>query len=406
MTENNKKVFLVGGSRTPIGTFGKSLRTVPVDKLASHSMTHAIRRAGVPAGRLDGIILGHGYQTSYTPNTARVSALDANLPATVPAMTVQRQCGSGMEAINLASEKILLGKADLMLAGGAESMSTIPYLLPGNLRWEGFISRWFKVAQKGPRPTFFALADNGLAPLKLLNDTKTVAMAKTAQRLAETYGISREAADEYALRSQVLANKAITDGRFQIEIDPILVSGRGFFSKDEHPRESSLEALSNLPPALGTRQITAGNASGLNDGACMVVVASERAVKEFSLKPLAVLVDWAVAGVDPDQMGLGPVAAITKLLNQTGLTLADIDLIEINEAFAHQYLTCEKLLGLDRSKVNVNGGAIALGHPIGMSGARLPLTLSYELAKRGLKRGIASLCIGGGMGIATLIELP
>ncbi len=406
MSENFKKVFLVGGSRTPIGSFGKSLRSVPVDKLASHSMTHALRRAGVPAGSLDGIILGHGYQTSYTPNTARVASLGANLPATVPAMTVQRQCGSGMEAINVASAQIMLGKADLMLAGGAESMSTVPYLIPGNLRWEGFIAKWFKIARLGPRPTPFALADNGLAPLKLLNDTKTVAMAKTAQRLAETYGISREAADEYAQRSQELANKAVKSGRFDMEIDPILVSGRGFFARDEHPRESTLEGLKGLKPVLGTRQVTAGNSSGINDGACLVVLASERAVAEYGLKPLSVMVDWAVAGVDPDQMGLGPVAAITKLLNQTGLTLADIDLIEINEAFAHQYLACEKLLGLDRSKVNVNGGAIALGHPIGMSGARLPLTLTYELAKRGLKRGIASLCIGGGMGIATLIELP
>lgn len=406
MSDKKNKVFLVSGSRTPIGSFGKSLQKVPVEKLASHSMTHAVRRAGIDAGRLGGVILGHGYQSSYAPNTARVAALDANLPATVPAMTVQRQCGSGMEAINLASEKIMLGKADLMLAGGAESMSLIPYMIPGELRWTGLISKYVKMARLGPRPTPFALADNGLAPLKLLNDTKTVAMAKTAQRLAETYGISREAADEYALRSQLLANEAITSGRFDIEIDPIAVGSRGFFKRDEHARKTSPEALAKLKPVLGTRQVTAGNSSGINDGACMVVLASENAVNELGLEPLAVLVDHAVAGVDPDQMGLGPVAAITKLLDDNGLTLADIDLIELNEAFAAQYLACEKLLGLDRNKVNVNGGAIALGHPIGMSGARLPLTLAYELKKRGLKRGIASLCIGGGMGIATLIELP
>jgi len=406
MSDKKNKVFLVSGSRTPIGSFGKSLRSVPVDKLASHSMTHAIRRAGIDAGRLGGVILGHGYQTSYTPNTARVASLDANLPATVPGVTVQRQCGSGMEAINMASEKIMLGKADLMLAGGAESMSTIPYLIPGDLRWNGWIAKYVKIARLGPRPTPFVLADNGLAPLKLINDTKTVAMAKTAQRLAETYGISREAADEYALRSQLLANEAIASGRFDLEIDPIAVGSRGFFSRDEHARNTSKEALAKLGPVLGTRQVTAGNSSGINDGACMVVLASEKAVNELGLSPLAVLVDHAVAGVDPDQMGLGPVAAITKLLDDNGLTLDDIDLIELNEAFAAQYLACEKLLGLDRNKVNVNGGAIALGHPIGMSGARLPLTLAYELKKRGLKRGIASLCIGGGMGIATLIELP
>ncbi len=406
MSSKKNKVFLVAGSRTPIGSFGKSLRAVPVDTLATHSMTHAIRRAGIDAGRLDGIILGHGYQSSYTPNTARVAGLAANIPATVPAVTVQRQCGSGMEAINGAMDKIMLGKADLMLAGGAESMSTIPYLLPGDLRWNGFISKWFKIAKMGPRPTPFALADNGIAPLKLINDTKTVAMAKTAQRLAETYNISRAEADEYALRSQNLAGAAIASGRFDEEIDPIAVGSRGYFSRDEHARKSSAEGLAKLGPVLGTRQITAGNSSGLNDGACAVILASEKAVAEQGLNVMAELVDYAVAGVDPEQMGLGPVAAITKLLEQNNLTLADIDLIEINEAFAAQYLACEKLLGLDRNKVNVNGGAIALGHPIGMSGARLPLTLAIELKKRGLKRGIASLCIGGGMGIATLIELP
>jgi acetyl-CoA C-acetyltransferase len=405
MSSNKNKVFLVSGSRTPIGSFGKSLRTVPVDKLASHSMTHAIRRAGIDAGRLDGIVLGHGYQTSYTPNTARVASLAANIPATVPGVTVQRQCGSGMEAINIAMDRIMLGKADLMLAGGAESMSLIPYLLPGDLRWNGLVSKYVKFAKMGPRPTAFALADNGLAPTALIHDTKTVAMAKTAQRLAETYNISRQEADEYALRSQALANEAISSGRFDLEIDPIAVGSRGFFSRDEHARKTSKEALAKLGPVLGTRQITAGNASGLNDGACMVVLASQQSVDELGLEVLAELVDHAVVGVDPEQMGLGPVAAITKLLAANNLTLADIDLIEINEAFAAQYLACEKLLGLDRNKVNVNGGAIALGHPIGMSGARLPLTLAHELKKRGLKRGIASLCIGGGMGIATLIEL-
>ncbi len=404
MSDNKKKVFLVSGSRTPIGSFGKSLRSVPVDKLASHTMMHAVRRAGINPGHLDGIIFGHGYQTSYTPNTARVAGLDAGLHK--HAMTVQRQCGSGMEAMNIGMAMIMLGKADIMLVGGAESMSTIPYLIPGENRWKGLIAKYIKMARLGPRPTFFALADNGLAPLKLLKDTKTVAMALTAQRLAETYGISREAADEYALRSQTLANKAVSEGRFDIEIDPIQVAGRGFFSRDEHPRKTSAESLAGLKPVLGTRQITAGNSSGINDGSCALIIASEKAVKEHNLTPLAVLVDWAVVDVDPDQMGIGPVAAITKLLKENGLTLADIDLFEINEAFAHQYLACEKLLGLDRSKVNVNGGAVALGHPIAMSGARLPLTLAHELKRRGLKRGIASLCIGGGMGIATLIELP
>lgn len=402
--KNTKKVFVVNGSRTPIGSFGRSLRTVSVDKLAAHAMINAARRSNVDPGKIEQIIMGHGYQSSYTPNTARVAALLAGFPATTPAMTVQRQCGSGMEAINDAMALIKLGHADIMMAGGAESMSTIPYLIPGEKRWNGLIAKYVKIAKLGPRPTPFVLADNGLAPMKLLKDTKTVAMALTAQRLADTYGISRQAADEFALRSQVLAAKAIADGRFDLEIDPIQVGSRGFFSRDEHPRKTSAEALARLSGVLGTKDITAGNASGINDGACMVVLASELGVTANNLEPLAELVDWAVVGVDPDQMGLGPVAAITKLLARNNLTLKDIDLIELNEAFAAQYLACEKLLGLDREKVNVNGGAIALGHPIAVSGARLVLTLAHELRKRGLKRGIASLCIGGGMGIATLVE--
>ncbi len=405
MSNQKNKVFLVDGSRTPIGSFGRSLRSVPVDHLASHAMTNAVRRTGVDAGKIDQIILGHGYQTSYTPNTARVAALAAGFPASIPALTVQRQCGSGMEAINLASEKIQLGRADLVLAGGAESMSTIPYLIPGEKRWNGIVAKYVKMARLGPRPTPFVLADNGLAPLKLIKDTKTVYMAATAQRLADKYGISRAAADEYALRSQQLAANAVKTGRFAIEIDPFQVKGRGFFAADEHPRKTSLEALAGLKGVLGMRDITAGNSSGINDGACMVTVASEKAVAEYGLKPLAELVDWAVVGTDPDEMGLGPVGAINKVLAQNGLKIGDIDLIEINEAFAAQYLACEKLLGLNRTKVNVNGGAIALGHPIAMSGARLVLTLAHELKIRGLKRGIASLCIGGGMGVATLIEL-
>lgn len=401
---HDKRVWLVIGSRTPIGSFGRSLKSVNIDKLAAHAMTEAIRRAGIAPNAYDGIILGHGYQTSYTPNTARYAALNAGLPASIPALTVQRQCGSGMEAAHLAANEIRLGNADLTPAGGAESMSTIPYMLPGKLRWNGPIAKNMKIVRMGPRPVLFALADNGLAPTALIWDMKSVYMSGTAQRLADTYEISREAADEYSLRSQQLANKAVKGGRFDREIDPIQVPGKGFFSRDEHPRETSLSKLAALSPVLKTRQITAGNSSGINDGACALILASAKKVEEIGLNPLAVLVDEVVAGVDPEQMGLGPVAAINKLLEKNKLTLRDIDLIEINEAFAAQYLACEKLLGLNREIVNVNGGAIALGHPIGMSGARLILTLAYELKERHLKRGIAALCIGGGMGIAALIE--
>jgi acetyl-CoA C-acetyltransferase len=397
-----RKVCLINGSRTPIGTFGRSLSRLSVDKLAEHAMVNAVRKAGVNPNDIDGIILGHGYQSAYTPNTARFAALKAGLPASIPAMTVQRQCGSGMEAVDLAAKEIMLGNGDVYLAGGVESMSTVPYLLPGGMRFKGFQA---KNSKFGPRLVVGNMADDGLVPMCLLWDTKTTHMAGTAQRLADTYDISREAADEFSYQSHMRAVEAVKSGRFDVEVDPIEVPGRGFFAKDEHPRAgTTMEKLSSLKPVLKTRTVTAGNSSGINDGACAVILASEDRAKELGLDPLAYVIDSAVAGVDPEQMGLGPVVAIEKLLKRNKLTVNDIDLFEINEAFAAQYLACEKLLGLDRSKVNVNGGAIALGHPIGMSGARLMLTLAHELRRRGLKRGIASLCIGGGMGIATLIE--
>ncbi|HEY9774439.1 MAG TPA: thiolase family protein [Planktothrix sp.] len=452
MTSGKKKVWLVNGSRTPIGSFGKSLRGVTVDKLLRHVLKHSMRRANVKPTQIDEVVVGHGFQSGYTPNTARHAWLEEGLPPTVPGMTVSRQCGSGMEALAVATDKIREGHGDIMIAGGCESMSTVPYMHPGKLRWDNwqnFVEKKLGIPRMGPRINsaakpaligvvtlllgiiagffyypvalaFFAAtlisagltvfglynekADNGIAPLSLLKDMKTVNMSATAQRVADQFDISRQAQDEYALLSQQRANAATKSGRFALEIDPIEVPNRGFFSKDEHPRETSLEKLSKLRGVLGNRSITAGNSSGINDGACALVLASDDKVKELGLEPLAEIVDTAVAGVDPNTMGLGPVAAINKLLERNGLTIADVDLIEINEAFAAQYLGCEKLLGLDREKVNVNGGAIALGHPIGMSGARVALTLAHELKLRGKKRGIAALCIGGGMGIATLIE--
>jgi acetyl-CoA C-acetyltransferase len=400
---SGRRVCLINGSRTPIGTFGKSLSRVTVDKLAEHALVNAIKKTAVDPNQLDGIILGHGYQSAYTPNTARFAALNAGLPASIPAMTVQRQCGSGMEALNLAAKEILLNNGEIFLAGGVESMSTVPYILPGTMRWEGYQ----KKNKFGPRVVLgMPLAQDGLVPLNLLNDTRSVNMAATAQRLADTYNVSRKEQDEYAYTSHMRAANALKDGRFKMEVDPIEVPGRGFFSQDEHPRaNTTLEKLGELRPARKSlRSITAGNSSGINDGACAVILACEGKAEELGLEPLAYMVDSVVTGLDPEQMGLGPVAAIEKLLKRNNLEIKDIDLFEINEAFAAQYLACEKLLGLDREKVNVNGGAIALGHPIGMSGARLPLTLAHELRRRGLKRGIASLCIGGGMGIATLIE--
>jgi acetyl-CoA acetyltransferase family protein len=396
-----RKVALLAGSRTPIGSFGRSLRKTRVDKLAEHAMRHAMRRAGVQPGQVSGVILGHAYQSSLTPNTARHTWVKAGWPSHVPGYTIQIQCGSGMKAVNEAMDQIFLGNGDLFVAGGAESMSTIPYLVRGELRFEGKFASKFKF---GPRP-HIGLIDDGMVPRELLWDTDSTFMSATAQRVADTYGITRQEMDEYSLRSQQLAAAAIASGRFDLEIDPIQ-TGNSFFSKDEHPRKTSLDKLAALGPVLKQRDITAGNSSGINDGACALVLASEQFVEKSGAKPLAYLIDHAVAGVDQGQMGIGPVEAIKKLLERNNLTIADIDLFEINEAFAAQYLGCEKLLGLDRSKVNVNGGAIALGHPIAMSGARVILTLAQELKLRGKKRGIASLCIGGGMGIATLIENP
>jgi acetyl-CoA C-acetyltransferase len=399
--KGDKKVVLLGGSRTAIGVFGKSLKRVRVDKLAEHVLRHSMRRAGINPAVVDGVVLGHGFQSSLTPNLARFSWINAGFPASTPAWTVQMQCASGMKAVNDAMDQIWLGNGDVYVAGGAESMSTIPYLVSGEQRFDGMLASKFKF---GPRP-HVGLIEDGLVPRPLLWDTKTTFMAATAQRLADTYGITRQAADEYSLRSQMLAADAIKRGRFALEIDPIQ-TGRGFFSIDEHPRKTSLDKLAGLGPVLKQRDITAGNSSGINDGGCALVLCSDDKAAALGVTPLAVLVDHCSAGLDPEQMGIGPVEAINKLLRRNNLTLADIDIIEINEAFAAQYLACEKLLGLDRSKVNVNGGAIALGHPIAMSGARVILTLAHEMKLRGLKRGIASLCVGGGMGIATLLELP
>ncbi len=398
-----QKAWLLAGLRTAIGSFKKTLRNIPVEKLAEEAIAACVRRSQISSEEIDGLVLGHGYQSSYAPNTARCAALAAGLPASVPAMTVQRQCGSGMEAVSIVMKDIALHNGELYLAGGAESMSGVPYLLPANLRFKGPLAKHFPF---GPRPVIGKLADDGLVPTPLLWDPKTTHMAATAQRLADTYGIKRSEADEYSLRSQELAAKARRSGRFEREIEPIVLKGKGLFAQDEHIRENtSLEKLASLKGVLKTKDITAGNSSGINDGACMLALCSDHYLKKHGLKPLAELHDSVVVGLDPEQMGLGPVFAIAKLLERNSLELKDIDLFEINEAFAAQYLACEKLLGLEREKVNVNGGAIALGHPIGMSGARLILTLAHELKERNLRYGIASLCVGGGMGVATLVEV-
>lgn len=441
-----RKTVLVDGSRTPIADFGRSLKREPVNKLAEHVVRHAMRRARVQPGQVDGLILGHAFQSSFTPNTARFVWLEAGFPHTTLGDTVQIQCGSGMKAVNDAMDQIRLGYGNLYVAGGAESMSTIPYLVDGRLRFDSqqskpfknfatefkrgfmpkvvdFVSRRFDhgllanfwnrrmmglLGKFGPRP-FIGVVEDGLMPVRNLWDARTTHMSGTAERLWQTYGITREQMDEYSLRSQERATAAIKSGRFALEIDAIQTE-RGFFSQDEHPRSTSMEQLGKLKGANRTKNITAGNASGINDGACALVVASDEYARAHGLTPLATLVDHVRVAVDPEQMGIGPVEAIRKLLLRNGLTIADIDLFEVNEAFAAQYLTCEKLLQLDRQKVNINGGAIALGHPIAMSGARIILTLAHSLRALAAEKkrkvlGVASLCIGGGMGIATLVEV-
>ncbi len=398
-----QEVVIVSGLRTPIGGYGKALKKIQIDSLVGNLIDALLRKSNINNQYIDSLYLGHGYQNSFYPNTARCAILKSALPVTVPGVTIQRQCASGLEAINLAVKELQLNNASIIIAGGAESLSTVPYLLPADMRFSGFFAKYIKF---GPRPIIFKLANDGLAPTKLVWDLKTVYMAGTAQRLMDTFNITRYQADEYALRSQVLALAAQKSLRFNQEIEPVLLPNRGFMLKDEHPRQTSLEKLSALKPVLKTQAITAGNSSGINDGACLVLLAQKTIANEMNLNILATYVDSCVVALDPYQMGLGPVFAIKKLLSKQNLNIADIDLWEINEAFAVQYLACEKLLNLDRSKVNVNGGAIALGHPIGMSGARLLLTLAIELKLKNLKYGVAALCVGGGMGIATLIKNP
>ena len=320
-------------------------------------------------------------------------ALKAGLPVTVPALTVNRLCGSGIEAAVQAAHQILLDEAEVVLTGGMESMSQAPHVIRG-------LRNGLRLGQGQLEDTLWSA---------LLDTHCGCTMAATAENCAAKYGVTREAQDEYAVRSQQLAARAWAEGRFADEVVPVELKtrkGTDVFAQDDHLRpETTMEVLAKLPTAFSKNGcVTAGNASGIVDGGAALVLASERAVRAHELTPLARLTAWATVGVDPALMGMGPAPATRLVLQKTGLTLDDIDLIEINEAFAAQYLAVEKDLGLDRERVNVNGGAIALGHPLGMTGTRLLLTLALELRRRGLKRGLASACIGGGQGVAAIIE--
>jgi acetyl-CoA acetyltransferase family protein len=389
-----KDVFILGGARTPMVEYNGALRDVSALELGAIAAHGALERSGVEPGWVDHVVFGNVLQTSADAiYGARHVALKAGLPIGVPALTVNRLCGSGIQAAVTGAQHIQLGEAEIVLAGGMESMSQAPHVMRG-------LRSGLKLGQGKLEDSLYEA---------LLDPMCGLFMAQTAERCAMKYSVSRDDQDQYALRSQQCADEAWRIGFFAEEVVPVEVKGRKgttFIDRDDHMRpDTTLETLAKLPPAFskdGT--VTAGNASGIVDGGAAVVVASEEAVLSHGLAPLARLVAWAAVGVDPSLMGMGPVPAIRKVLERKNLTLDDIDLFEINEAFAAQYLAVEKELGLDRTRVNVNGGAIALGHPLGMSGTRLLLTLSLELRRRGFTRGIAAACIGGGQGIAALVE--
>ena len=389
-----KDIFILGGRRTPMTEYVGALKDVKAIDLGAAAARGALEATGVAAEEIDHTIVGNALQTSGDAiYGARHVALKAGVPAERPALTVNRLCGSGIQSVISGAHMILLGEARNALVGGMESMSMAPHVIYG--------------ARSG-----FGLGQGKLEDtlmVALLDTYCTPTMAGTAENLARRYEISRAEQDAYALRSQQEAKRAQDAGLFADEITPVEVKTRKgvkVVDADDHLRpDTTLEVLAKLPTAFSKDGfVTAGNASGIVDGAAMLVVAGGEFVNERGLKPAGRIVSWAYAGVDPDVMGIGPVPAIRKALEKADLKLSDIDLVEVNEAFACQYLAVEKELGLDRSKTNVNGGAIALGHPLGASGARLVLTALNELKRRGGRYGLASACIGGGQGIAIIFE--
>lgn len=387
-------VLILSGGRTPIGDFGGVFKDLLPNELALFPVEEAVKRANIDKGEFDEVILGNCIQRTDEPNVARVVALKAGFPKEVTGFTIQRQCSSAMQAIVSGAQQIWLGDSDLVIAGGVECMSSSPYLLK-KARWG------YRLQHDELRDSIFELLSDPISKIM---------MGETAENLAVKYGITREEQDEIALRSHQNAIDAINNGRFKDEIVPVTLVGKKgktiVVDTDEHPRNGlTMEDLAKLKPAfLKNGTVTAGNSSGLNDGAAALVLASERKTSQLGVRPLARIVSHAVAGVEPELMGYGPVPAIKKALLKANLKLEDIELFEINEAFAAQYLAVEKLLSLDRSIVNVNGSGIGLGHPVGCTGARIVITLLHEMIRRNLRYGLASLCVGGGMGKAMIIE--
>lgn len=389
-----KKIVLAGACRTAIGTMGGALSTVPAAELGSIVIKEALNRAGVKAEQVDHVYMGCVIQAGLGQNVARQASIKAGLPVTTPAVTVNVVCGSGLNCVNMAAQMIEAGDADIVVAGGMESMSLAPYAM--------------MKGRYGYRMGNATLVDT------MVNDAlwdvfNNYHMGITAENVAEQWNLTREMLDEFAACSQQKCEKAMAEGKFKDEIVPVEVKGKKgsvIVDTDEGPRPgTTVETLARLKPAFKKDGIvTAGNASGINDGAAAIVVMSEEKAKELGIKPMATWVGGALGGVDPSIMGVGPVAAVNKLMGKLNMKVADMDLIEANEAFAAQSLAVGHDLEFDPAKLNVNGGAIALGHPVGASGCRILVTLLHEMQRRDAKTGLATLCIGGGMGCATVVK--
>ena len=394
-----QEVVIVSAVRTAIGRFGGALRSVEAPELAAAVVREVVDRVNIDPSQVDEVIMGHTYVSGEAPNVARQAVLLADFPVEVPAYGVERQCGTGLQAICDATMQVQTGNARIVVAGGVESMSNMEYYVTG-ARWgtrmgdQVFRDRWDRTSEN------ISTHKHGRVPN----------MLHTAANVAAKLGITREEQDEFALRSQQNCRAAIEAGKFDHEIMPLTVQakkGPEVFDRDEHPRpDTTPESLAALKPVCGDT-VTAGNSSGMNDGAAACVVMAEETAHALGLEPLGYVRAWAVAGVHPAYMGLGPVYAVRKVLAKTGLSLADMDLIELNEAFAAQALGVIKELGItDLSNLNVNGSGIALGHPIGATGARIMATLLYEMKRRGARYGLETMCIGGGQGIAAIVERP
>ena len=394
------EIVILGAARTPIGRYGGAFKDVHPAELGAAASRAALERAGLTASDVNEVLMGHGRPAGSGPNTARQVGRRAAVPDAAPAFTINKACASGMQAIASGAQSVLLGESEIVLTGGMESMSRVPYLVDAS------DARW------GHKMGNFTLID-AMYRDGFQDPLSGLIMGETAEVLARQYGITREQSDQFALGSQAKAEAAQKAGRFTAEIAPLTVTEKGksvTVAVDEHPRPgSTIDALRKLPLTFARVDghdgiITAGSASGITDGGAALVIASDGVARRRGLKPLARILGWATAGVDPRIMGIGPVPAIQKLEKKIGLTIDQYDLVEINEAFAAQVLAVLREVPVPAEKLNVNGGAIALGHPIGCSGARIVVTLLHELLRRGARRGLATLCVSGGMGMAMAIE--